>query len=101
MMAWTNLGGALFNVPIAAFYGSLQKGYAYCVDNPDFVRVLGIAAASSAFGQVFIFLTIKQFGPDTCAKITTVRKMMTVLVSIFWYNHMLHPNSGTRSLSSF
>jgi drug/metabolite transporter (DMT)-like permease len=91
LMAWTNLGGALFNVPVAVFYGSLQRGYAYCVANPDFLRVLGVLAVCSAFGHVFIFLTIKQFGPDTCAKITTVRKMMTVLVSIFWYNHKVAP----------
>jgi drug/metabolite transporter (DMT)-like permease len=91
LMAWTNVGATVFNVPVAVYYGSLQKGYEYCVTNPDFVRVLLVLAVCSAFGQVFIFLTIKQFGPDTCAKITTVRKMMTVLISIFWYNHKVAP----------
>lgn len=87
LMAFTNIGAMIWSAPYAQYTGSLMRGYEYTLANPAFLKVLGTLAVCSAFGQAFIFLTISWFGPDTCAKITTVRKMMTVLTSIFVYNH--------------
>merc|ERR1719213_648391 len=87
LMAVTNVGSLLWGLPYALYSGALFSGFRFCVANPGFVQILAVLAVCSALGQAFIFLTISWFGPDACAKITTVRKMMTVLTSIFVYNH--------------
>lgn len=86
-MFMTNVGATLLLIPFAAFTGQLQTGLEYLMMNPMVLQNIGIFALCSAFGQVFIFLTIVWYGPDTNAKITTVRKMATVLISIVWYGH--------------
>lgn len=41
----------------------------------------------SAFGQLFIFLTVQDFGPLPLSLITTTRKFFTVLASIIYFGH--------------
>lgn len=86
-MFMTNFGAALLLVPFAAFTGQLSSGTAFLMANPAIFKNIGSFSLCSAFGQVFIFLTINWFGPDTSAKITTLRKMGTVLISIVWFGH--------------
>ncbi len=40
---------------------------------------------------MFIFFTISTFGPQFLSVITTTRKIITVLVSIFMFNHEMDP----------
>lgn len=86
-MFMTNFGAGLILVPFAAFSGQLAAGLAYLTTNPGVLSKILYFGVCSAFGQVFIFLAINWFGPDTNAKITTIRKMATVLISIVWYGH--------------
>ncbi|CAJ1381052.1 unnamed protein product [Effrenium voratum] len=88
-MFMTNLGAALILLPVSLVFGQLQTGLQFLVDNITILDEIAIFALCSAFGQVFIFLTIAWFGPDTNAKITTVRKMATVLISIVWFGHSI------------
>eukprot|EP00746_Dinoflagellata_sp_MGD_P163179 gnl/MRDRNA2_/MRDRNA2_91083_c0_seq1.p1 gnl/MRDRNA2_/MRDRNA2_91083_c0~~gnl/MRDRNA2_/MRDRNA2_91083_c0_seq1.p1 ORF type:complete len:319 (+),score=67.09 gnl/MRDRNA2_/MRDRNA2_91083_c0_seq1:106-1062(+) len=86
-MFMTNFGAAVFLLPAAVISGQLASGAAFVAANPAIIQSIGIFAACSAAGQVFIFATIVWFGPDVNAKITTLRKMFTVLISIVWYGH--------------
>lgn len=88
-MFMTNFGAMLLLIPVAVFTGQLQLGVAFLMNNIDILDEVALFAVCSAFGQVFIFLTISWFGPDTNAKITTVRKMATVLISILWFGHKI------------
>ncbi|CAK9098091.1 unnamed protein product [Durusdinium trenchii] len=88
-MFLTNLGAGTILVGVAALTGQLQAGGLFLMENTTILDEIAIFALCSAFGQVFIFLTISWFGPDTNAKITTVRKMATVLISIVWFGHSI------------
>ena len=48
-------------------------------------------AAAGAFGQVAIFETLERFGSLTLVSITVTRKLFTMLLSVFMYNHKLTP----------
>ena len=41
-------------------------------------------------GQVFIFLTIEQFGSLVLVTVTVTRKLFTILLSLFWFQHRLN-----------
>jgi len=88
-MFMTNMGAMLLLLPVAIASGQLQAGIQYLMVNHTILDEVAIFALCSAFGQVFIFLTISWFGPDTNAKITTVRKMATVMISILWFGHSM------------
>eukprot|EP00438_Fugacium_kawagutii_P031502 Skav207590 [mRNA] locus=scaffold2450:66172:80676:+ [translate_table: standard] len=88
-MFLTNIGAGTLLLPVAFASGQLQAGITFLTENISILDEIAIFAICSAFGQVFIFLTISWFGPDTNAKITTVRKMATVLISIVWFGHSI------------
>merc|ERR1712048_451309 len=77
----------LFLLPFASFTGQGIDGVAFLAANPSLLRSIIIFSLCSALGQMFIFMTIVWYGPDTNAKVTTIRKMASVLVSIAWYSH--------------
>lgn len=88
-MFMTNFGAFLLLLPVAVVTGQAQGGVAFLMTNFSILDEVALFALCSAFGQVFIFLTISWFGPDTNAKITTIRKMATVLISILWFGHSM------------
>eukprot|EP00931_Biecheleriopsis_adriatica_P043680 TRINITY_DN24960_c0_g1_i1.p1 TRINITY_DN24960_c0_g1~~TRINITY_DN24960_c0_g1_i1.p1 ORF type:complete len:333 (-),score=71.80 TRINITY_DN24960_c0_g1_i1:45-995(-) len=88
-MFMTNCGAALLLFPVAWWSGQLQAGFKFMRENDKILDGIAVFSLCSAFGQVFIFLTISWFGPDTSAKITTIRKMATVLLSILWFGHRM------------
>lgn len=45
---------------------------------------------AGALGQVFIFLTIESFGSLTLVTVTVTRKLMTILLSLLWFNHKMN-----------
>lgn len=94
-MFMTNAGAALLLLPCAVVSGHLSSGIVFLAANFSIIDEIVIFALCSAIGQVFIFLAITWFGPDVNAKVTTVRKMATVLLSILWYGH---PMSGQQWL---
>ncbi|RWS31215.1 solute carrier family 35 member B1-like protein [Leptotrombidium deliense] len=50
--------------------------------------ILGFSILS-AIGQLFIFLTVTEFGPLPCSIITTTRKFFTVLASVLLFGNVL------------
>lgn len=57
--------------------------------HPNLILDLGLFSALSAIGQLFIFLTVTEFGPLTCSILTTTRKFFTVLISVFLFGNSL------------
>lgn len=83
-MFMTNAGAAVFAIP-PCLTGAGAGAVAFLMANPALLQSFLLCCVCSGFGQIFIFLTISWFGPDDNAKITTIRKMGTVLFSILWY----------------
>ncbi|KAH2503351.1 UDP-galactose transporter [Aspergillus fumigatus] len=51
-------------------------------------NVLGFAACG-AIGQLFIFYTLSRFSSLLLVTVTVTRKMLTMLLSVFWFGHTL------------
>ncbi len=49
-----------------------------------------ILSITSATGQLFIFYTIKEFGPVQFTIIMTSRQILSLVISCFWFGHTLH-----------
>ncbi len=101
MMFWTNLSMGIASsiisiLPFQDLSGTLvvpemQRGLAYCLANPLLLNKIVIFSLASAVGQSFIFFTISNFDSLTCTTVTTTRKVMSTLLSIFTEGHALSP----------
>ena len=52
-----------------------------------FHLAFSILSVLFSFFQIFIFMTVTQFGPLTCSIITTTRKFFTILGSVIIFGH--------------
>lgn len=69
----------------------LQSAISFMSRHPEALKhVLGFAACG-AVGQVFIFYTLSKFSSLLLVTVTVTRKMLTMLLSVFWFGHALHP----------
>jgi adenosine 3'-phospho 5'-phosphosulfate transporter B2 len=53
-----------------------------------------VLSVCAAFGQLWIYYTIKEFGPLVFTSIMTLRQIFSVLLSIFWFGHECTPLTG-------
>ena len=58
--------------------------------NPSVIPHMLIMATCSALGQLFIFKTIKHYGPLVFATIQTVRQLLSVVLSILYFGHPIN-----------
>ncbi|KAK5128642.1 hypothetical protein LTR08_003951 [Meristemomyces frigidus] len=75
---WVGMGG-----------GELRLALGFVARHPGVGwEVLGFAGCG-ALGQVFIFLTLHQFGSLLLVTVTVTRKMLTMILSVLWFGHRL------------
>lgn len=55
---------------------------AFCMRHPDAGKDVIVFCLCGAFGQLFIFLTIKTFGSLTNTLVCTTRKFFNILISV-------------------
>ncbi|KAL1989321.1 hypothetical protein VTN96DRAFT_83 [Rasamsonia emersonii] len=81
---------SLLPVPIPPSAGTeLSSAIAFLSRHPQALKdVLGFAACG-AVGQVFIFYTLSKFSSLLLVTVTVTRKMLTMLLSVFWFGHSL------------
>lgn len=61
----------------------------YVLEHPAILDDLLFFAISSAVGQVFIFATVAHFDSLLLTTVTTIRKFLTIVVSVFGHGHGL------------
>jgi len=109
-MLWTNIYSIAFFLPYAIITGQLVNGIELLQlqttkDNTTTPLVLTnstvnttlrlvrhdmfLLSICAAVGQFFIFSTIQIFSPIMCTTITTTRKFLSILTSVFKYGHVL------------
>lgn len=88
-MFFTNVGIFFCLLPFAFWKNEINDGIAFLSADRDLLFKVMLLCMTSALGQVFIFLTVVWLGPEVNAKITTVRKMATVVLSIVVYGHVV------------
>jgi len=58
--------------------------------NPSIVPHIVTMSICSAVGQLFIFYTIKHYGPLVFATIQTVRQLLSIVLSILFFGHPIN-----------
>jgi UDP-galactose transporter B1 len=67
----------------------LYSSISFLARHPEALKhVLGFAACG-AVGQLFIFYTLSRFSSLLLVTVTVTRKMLTMLLSVFWFGHAL------------
>ncbi|RKO87291.1 UAA transporter [Blyttiomyces helicus] len=92
MMVFMNLFScALMTGYLIAFPGSteLADALAFCSAHPKVVGDILLFGLCGAVGQCFIFHTLERFGSVGLVTVTVTRKMFSILLSIFWFDHQL------------
>lgn len=64
---------------------------AYLSTHPHLLKSLALFSLCSAFGQIFIFWTIRTFDALTLSTITTTRKFFTIVMSVFYFKNPMTP----------
>ena len=98
MMFWTNVFmtltvAAVCCLPLDASFNMVRpefmRGMTFCLQNPIIYTKICLFAGCSAIGQSFIFFTIANFDSLTTTTITTTRKVLSTLLSIFTEGHSM------------
>ena len=89
LMSLQNFWACLFALGSALFEGDLTEAVEYVSEHPNLIQGLLLFSLTSAFGQIFIFFTVLHFDSLVLTTITTTRKFLTILVSVFAHGHYL------------
>lgn len=89
MMYKMNLWSTFYLLLATVATGELGRFYEFIGRHPSIIYDICLFSSLSAIGQLFIFLTVSEFGPLPCSIITTTRKFFTVLISVFLFGNKL------------
>jgi len=90
MMYATNLWSVIFTIIALLVSGEFFVTLAFLAQNPAAVFDNLVIATTSATGQLFIFRTIRRFGPVAFTIIMTTRQMLSMVLSSVAFGHVLH-----------
>lgn len=65
----------------------LAEAFSFCGSHPIIIYDLILFALCGAIGQCFIFHTLEKYGSLMLVTVTVTRKMFSILLSAFWFNH--------------
>merc|ERR1712159_542430 len=73
--------------------GEVWTTFDFLTRHPEAVYDNLAIATTSATGQLFIFYTIKKFGPIIFTIVMTTRQVFSMVLSTFMFGHTLGPPS--------
>jgi len=86
-----NLWQGVFALGFCLYSGELPKVMEFVTRNPAVFTDLVKFGVAMAMGNIFIFQMQSSFGALTVTKTTTVRKLISVLFSVYYFGHSLQP----------
>ncbi|ORZ18514.1 UAA transporter [Absidia repens] len=92
MMFYMNAIGSLFSASYLVLHpynDELQQAILFCSTHPAVIRDILLFGLCGAIGQCFIFYTLQHYGSLRLVTVTVTRKLFTMLLSVFWFNHVL------------
>jgi len=92
LMFSTNVVMCTVALALAFFMKEFNTGLSFIKANPEILSKIAQFAICSAMGQSFIFYTLANFDSLTTTTVTTTRKVLSVLLSIFLNGHELNRN---------
>ena len=101
MMFFVNIFSVVYLAFGVVVTGELNE-FLFFVQRHPFVLVNMLSfSIASAVGQMFIFITITNFGPLTCSIITTIRKLFTILGSVIIFQNPMSSRQWVGTLIVF
>ena len=82
-----NLGALVFTTLVAGLQGTILQSLAFVRDYPGCMVHVGLSGLLQIVGQVCIYQVIANFKQHVFPLISTTRKVITVLLSIFIFGH--------------
>jgi len=89
MMLSVNTWAITFTVVGLVITGDFPIVYEFLSKNPIALKYNIITAITSATGQLFIFYTIKEFGPIVFTVIMTTRQLFSITISCIIFKHVI------------
>ena len=89
MMFGVNVFSCIFTVGSLLFRGALFTSLSFLFTHTDFALHAMLLSVCSAVGQLFIFYTIRTFGPIVFTLIMVTRQAMSIFLSCIFYHHIL------------
>jgi UDP-galactose transporter B1 len=86
---FTNITMMAIALVCAHVTGEWWTGYNYMAANAEVRKMIMLCTISSACGQFFVFYVIASADPLVCSALTSSRKMLSVMISIFYKGHHL------------
>lgn len=93
MMFGVNSFSAFFSLVSLLSNGELFTSIKFMLVNPSIVYDILIFSTAGATGQMFIFYTIKEFGPLVFTIIMTTRQLVAIILSAIIYGHVISRGS--------
>ena len=86
-----NFFGFVFVLSSGIFTGEVYKQLRFCYRHPSVIMDIFLVSALQVGGQVAIYYVVANFKQHMWPLISTTRKVMTILLSIFIYKHSVVP----------
>ncbi|KAI8919933.1 UAA transporter [Powellomyces hirtus] len=90
MMVFLNLiSSSLMTIYLLAwpYSNELSTALTFCNAHPRIVTDILLFGLCGAVGQCFIYHTLERFGAVSLVTVTVTRKMFSILLSFFWFEH--------------
>lgn len=87
MMATMNAFSTLFSFITLIHQEQLSVSIDFVTNHPQILLHMSIFVISGTIGQLFIFYTVKHFGPVVFSIIMSIRILVSTFVSCFLYGH--------------
>ncbi|XP_065198556.1 adenosine 3'-phospho 5'-phosphosulfate transporter 1-like [Sycon ciliatum] len=89
MMMGVNLFSCLFTLASLLQQGQLMPALAFLQRHPEAMYNITLLSVFSAIGQLFIYYTVRTFGPLTFTIIMTTRQLISIIISCLLYSHVI------------
>ena len=86
-----NLFAFIFVLGSALLTGDFFKSIRFCVRHPTVMVDIFLVSILQVIGQISIYYVVANFKQHMWPLISTTRKVMTILLSIYIYNHKIVP----------
>ncbi|OUM65550.1 hypothetical protein PIROE2DRAFT_33457, partial [Piromyces sp. E2] len=94
MMLWMNVfSSIIMSIYLMAIHPlgnhELVNAIGFVAERPRIIKNIILFGLCGSVGQVFIFYVLGNFGSIVLVTITVTRKMLSIVMSVFWYHHNL------------
>lgn len=89
-MQMTNFWCLIASIIFSLMKNSLYTGFVLLLRNPDVLLIMISLACVSVIGQFFTFDHINRFGSVSLSLVNTIRKILSIVLSILIYRHPMN-----------